>query len=172
MASLIVDRFFLLSRITAISMAVFACLRLWLLYDCWGEISLEPTITILSTMLVGAVYDMAFVFYLNIPLVLILWLVPQKFDQRIGFKILVDVLYIIILFVLFITVAAELLFWDEFSVRFNFISVDYLIYSHEVSQNIMQSYPVAKIMIGISCLVAVTFAFFKPRATVSLKHAG
>ena len=171
MASLIVDRFSLLSRISATCVLVFACLRLWLIVDCWSEISQEPMMVVFSTVLVGAVYDMAFVFYLNAPLALIFWIVPQKFDQTLGFKILVDILYVLILFILFFTVAAELLFWDEFSVRFNFISVDYLIYSHEVSQNILQSYPVELIAISITCLVALVVAFTKSRDRVSLQNA-
>ncbi|MEJ2604972.1 MAG: LTA synthase family protein, partial [Gammaproteobacteria bacterium] len=33
-------------------------------------------------------------------------------------------------------------FWDEFGVRFNFIAVDYLVYTTEVVDNIVESYPV------------------------------
>ena len=38
---------------------------------------------------------------------------------------------------------AEILFWQEFSTRFNFIAVDYLVYTREVIGNIRESYPVA-----------------------------
>ena len=31
---------------------------------------------------------------------------------------------------------AELLFWDEFTSRFNFVAVDYLVYTNEVIGNI------------------------------------
>ena len=34
---------------------------------------------------------------------------------------------------------AELLFWDEFTSRFNFVAVDYLVYTNEVIGNISQS---------------------------------
>ena len=34
---------------------------------------------------------------------------------------------------------AEWLFWDEFGGRFNFIAVDYLLYTHEVLGNIWES---------------------------------
>ena len=37
---------------------------------------------------------------------------------------------------------SEYLFWNEFGVRYNFIAVDYLIYTNEVVGNIMESYPV------------------------------
>lgn len=49
---------------------------------------------------------------------------------------------------IFIT-ASEWFFWDEFGVRFNFIAVDYLIWTQEVLGNIMESYPMGPIMAGI-----------------------
>ncbi|NLH38626.1 MAG: sulfatase-like hydrolase/transferase [Elusimicrobia bacterium] len=57
-------------------------------------------------------------------------------------------------FILFIAVA-EFVFWIEFSTRFNFIAVDYLLYTHEVIGNILQSYPVGWIFFGITLLAAV-----------------
>jgi len=41
---------------------------------------------------------------------------------------------------------AEVLFWDEFSVRFNFIAVDYLVYTQEVVGNIRESYPLGPLL--------------------------
>jgi phosphoglycerol transferase MdoB-like AlkP superfamily enzyme len=49
---------------------------------------------------------------------------------------------------------AEWLFWDEFGTRFNFIAVDYLLYTHEVVGNIRESYPVGKLL-GLMALVSV-----------------
>lgn len=49
---------------------------------------------------------------------------------------------------------AEYLFWNEFGVRYNFIAVDYLVYTHEVVGNIVESYPVAPILAVL--LVATT----------------
>lgn len=37
---------------------------------------------------------------------------------------------------------SEVVFWTEFGVRFNFIAVDYLVYTHEVIGNIVESYPI------------------------------
>jgi len=47
---------------------------------------------------------------------------------------------------------SEYFFWNEFGVRYNFIAVDYLVYTNEVIGNIMQSYPVIPI---VSCLLIV-----------------
>jgi phosphoglycerol transferase MdoB-like AlkP superfamily enzyme len=41
---------------------------------------------------------------------------------------------------------AELLFWNEFDARFNFIAVDYLIYTVEVIGNIRESYPLPALL--------------------------
>lgn len=43
----------------------------------------------------------------------------------------------------------EYLFWDEFGVRYNFIAVDYLIYTNEVVGNIAESYPIKTILVGV-----------------------
>lgn len=52
--------------------------------------------------------------------------------------------FVIFLFVAILlqTAISEYFFWNEFGVRFNFIAVDYLVYTNEVIGNIMQSYPV------------------------------
>src|SRR5690242_4584206 len=43
-------------------------------------------------------------------------------------------------------------FWDEFSARFNFISVDYFVYLTEVMGNIYESYPIVYLLIGTALL--------------------
>ncbi|WP_336518240.1 LTA synthase family protein [Pollutibacter soli] len=50
------------------------------------------------------------------------------------------------------------MFWQEFESRFNFIAVDYLVYTYEVVSNINQSYPLP-ILIG-SILIIVTIIQF------------
>lgn len=59
---------------------------------------------------------------------------------------------------------AEVLFWDEFSVRFNFIAVDYLVYTTEVVGNVRESYPLGTLLVAVAttgaavaCLLARAF---------------
>lgn len=61
------------------------------------------------------------------------------------------------LFALGFGVMAEWFFWDEFGVRFNFIAVDYLVYTHEVIGNIRESFPVGTLLgaLAVSTLVMV-----------------
>ncbi|MFC3829470.1 MULTISPECIES: LTA synthase family protein [Niastella] len=59
---------------------------------------------------------------------------------------------------------AEFAFWDEFESRFNFIAVDYLVYTFEVINNINQSYPLPWLISGMVLLtLLVTFIFYKKR---------
>lgn len=60
---------------------------------------------------------------------------------------------------------AELLFWIEFETRFNFIAVDYLVYTREVIGNIRESYPVTPLLLAIGVAAAVlTWALRGPLA--------
>lgn len=52
-------------------------------------------------------------------------------------------------------VLAEWFFWDEFGVRFNFIAVDYLVYTREVVGNIRESFPVGTLL-GMLALFTLT----------------
>ncbi|MEG1983324.1 MAG: LTA synthase family protein [Alistipes sp.] len=57
---------------------------------------------------------------------------------------------------------SEWFFWSEFGVRYNFIAVDYLVYTSEVVGNIMESYPIFPIAAAlISLTAAVTFFLFR-----------
>ncbi len=56
---------------------------------------------------------------------------------------------------LLLAAASEVTFWLEFSTRFNFIAVDYLLYTQEVLGNIRESYPLQWILPGIAVLAAL-----------------
>jgi phosphoglycerol transferase MdoB-like AlkP superfamily enzyme len=58
---------------------------------------------------------------------------------------------------------SEFTFWEEFSTRFNFIAVDYLIYTKEVIGNVRESYPIAWMFAAIAAIaMALTWAFRGP----------
>jgi phosphoglycerol transferase MdoB-like AlkP superfamily enzyme len=61
--------------------------------------------------------------------------------------------------------AAELTFWSEFSSRFNFIAVDYLVYTNEVIGNIRQSYDLVLVFSAIATLSALLW-WWTQRAVV------
>lgn len=82
------------------------------------------------------------------------------------------VLYFIALFlyVLLITFNAvsEYFFWNEFGVRYNFIAVDYLIYTGEVIGNIMESYPIVPLFTGIGILSLLVTWFIYKKTKINL----
>jgi len=70
----------------------------------------------------------------------------------------------IFLFVLLIiqNAVSEFFFWNEFGVRYNFIAVDYLVYTNAVIGNIMESYPVVPLFAAVGILAfAGTYILIK-----------
>ena len=57
-------------------------------------------------------------------------------------------------FLIVLNVISESVFWDEIGVRYNFIAVDYLVYTNEVIGNIFESYPMVPILLGVLALAA------------------
>lgn len=70
-------------------------------------------------------------------------------------------LFFIILFLFVFNIISEYTFWQEFGVRYNFIAVDYLIYTNEVIGNIKESYPVGWIIFGVIVVVTAIFFFIR-----------
>lgn len=66
-------------------------------------------------------------------------------------------LCLLLLFVLLFVAVAEWTFWDEFQARFNFIAVDYLVYTTEVIGNIRESYPVGWILAAVAAVALGAF---------------
>lgn len=110
-------------------------------------------LAILRLFAVGTVYDLAFLVYAALPLALYLLLCPERLWCSRGHRAFLLVLTGIGFFAMLFVAAAEWLFWDEFGVRFNFIAVDYLVYSKEVVDNIVESYPVYRLL-GVLAIVA------------------
>lgn len=71
-------------------------------------------------------------------------------------------------FLLF-NLCAELLFFDEFGTRYNFIAVDYLVYTKEVVGNIWESYNVNIIIFTIFITTALFFFITKKRLLIALQ---
>ena len=75
------------------------------------------------------------------------------------------------IFFTFVTFS-EWFFWDEFSSRFNFIAVDYLIYTNEVIGNIRESYNMPLLLTLVGFISLIPFALFtyflRKRETIAL----
>ena len=100
----------------------------------------------------GLIFDLGFLAYTAIPVGLILLLLPNRtWRSRHALASLNIVMAFSIFLMLFFAVS-EWFFWDEFGARFNFIAVDYLVYSAEVISNIRESYPLISIFSALGLL--------------------
>jgi phosphoglycerol transferase MdoB-like AlkP superfamily enzyme len=115
---------------------------------------------------VGTLFDLAALAYALIPVALFLLLTPAKLLRRPFMVRMVLVMFFLFIWVLLFGATAEYFFFDEFFTRFNFIAIDYLIYTREVVANIRESYPLVPILAGLTALAAaLTFLFRKAVTT-------
>ena len=112
---------------------------------------------------VGLGYDLVAFVYFAWPLVLYLWLVPNRVVASRPLQIVLAAVCLVLVYILLFVAAAEWLFWDEFASRFNFIAVDYLVYSREVIGNIRASYPVGKLLALLGVAAALVLYFTRRR---------
>ena len=113
--------------------------------------------TLGKTILTGIFYDIGTASFVFMPLTIYLTVIPKKIIGSYIDKSIVYFISLITVFILIFTFFAEITFWEEFRTRFNFIAVDYLIYTNEVISNIQQSYPLPILISGIISLCFVVF---------------
>ena len=87
--------------------------------------------------------------YMMLPYVLYLVFLPAKKQNGRLDKIVTTGVYTVFIYATLFQGASTQIFWDEFQAAFNFIAVDYLVYTTEVIDNIYQSYPVNWILLGL-----------------------
>ena len=92
-----------------------------------------------------------------LPFLFVLPLTAFTYTSRAGQWMLYGFALLLLYGLLFVA-ASELVFWNEFSVRFNFIAVDYLVYTNEVIGNIRESYPIGRWLALLAVLALVLFA--------------
>lgn len=160
------SRFSILGLFLVINLITFAILRLALLAKQWADID-TPFYQITFAFVMGAIHDLAFYSYFLIPFTLYLLVIPNRWYQSKLHKWFVFSGFLLNLYGLFFLILSEWTFWDEFGVRFNFIAVDYLIYTHEVVQNIIESYPLGKLLTGILIITIGCFWLVKSTLVVT-----
>lgn len=108
-----------------------------------------------EVLLRGAGFDLAVLAWLLAPGLLWSALWPTRWRDTRWRGSLRLILFCLTAFALLFGAIAEATFWLEFSTRFNFIAVDYLIYTHEVIGNIRESYPVNALLAGLATIAVV-----------------
>ncbi|MEP6595267.1 MAG: sulfatase-like hydrolase/transferase [Ginsengibacter sp.] len=76
--------------------------------------------------------------------------------------------FFLLIFILLLNACSEWFFWNEFSTRYNFIAVDYLIYTNEVLGNIRESYPIFWILGSIAVVSFFILLLIKRALRLSL----
>jgi phosphoglycerol transferase MdoB-like AlkP superfamily enzyme len=106
----------------------------------------------------GALPEIVLIFVgLKTALFALLLFLP-KLRDKIRYWLFAFVIFLYVLLILQNGIS-EYFFWNEFGVKYNFIAVNYLIYTNEVIGNIMQSYPVVPIFSALF-LITGFFTYF------------
>ena len=118
--------------------------------------------TLVKMFVVGFFFDLSVALHGMIPLVLYLAIVPRKWFDRSWNRWLVRGFVWLGASLILFGAVSEYFFWEEFQSRFNFIAVDYLVYTTEVLKNIRESYPVFP-LIGVIGLLATVVTWLIDR---------
>jgi phosphoglycerol transferase MdoB-like AlkP superfamily enzyme len=110
-------------------------------------------VSVMRIYLTGFMYDLGVAMFFALPYSIYLALLPLKWHRtKLNQWITYAASFLAVLISMF-SFFAEFTFWGEFQSRFNFIAVDYLVYTYEVINNINESYPLP---ILITAMLAVT----------------
>lgn len=112
---------------------------------------------VVNTFLIGFLFDLVTISYLLIPYLIYLVIVPKRLYGSLADRKVTYFGFTLGVLILFFSFFGEVTFWDEFQRRYNFIAVDYLIYTYEVVKNINESYPLPALISGIVVLVTTSF---------------
>src|SRR5262249_38457383 len=118
-----------------------------------GEPSFFLPWRILPALAIGAVFDLAAAAFVAPLLAALLAWWPQA--RTTSLRLLLALLLLPLCGLMVFVGASELVFWNEFASRFNFIAVDYLIYTNEVIGNIRESYnmPLLLSLVAVGALL-------------------
>jgi phosphoglycerol transferase MdoB-like AlkP superfamily enzyme len=107
--------------------------------------------------------------FVSILLIQFLWLVLKNTSYRLAWRTGgLQVFFFVLIFLLLFNAISEYFFWQEFGTRYNFIAVDYLIYTREVAGNIRQSYPVLWIVLAVALLSFFTWRLIRRKLKESV----
>ena len=151
--NLIKGRFGLVYLFFMVFIAIAFVVRGILAIKSWSLIDAGAGEFILA-FLTGLLMDVVTAGYMAIPLVLYALLVPSKIYHHRLHTLLIYPFFLVVIYSLIFSGVSEWFFWDEFSSRFNFIAVDYLVYTSEVIGNIRESYPLNTIL-GIILVASI-----------------
>lgn len=154
MLNIIFPKRFSLAKYFALTFLVFSFLVRIALY-IWTLPSIDFSfLNFIKIIGLGLLFDLGSLSYILAIYSIYLLFFPRKYYGKWVDKILTNGAYALILFVVIFSFLAEITFWEEYQKRFNFIAVDYLLYTYEVVQNINQSFPIP-LIVGVIVLLTI-----------------
>ena len=163
-------RFGIAALMTGLVLVISLLTRIVLLIKSFSEVDFT-LLNVIGIFLLGFFYDLVNASYFIIPLLLYLWLMPNKLFRKNWHRFILYGIFFLFTFGLLFNGVSEFFFWDEFNSRFNFIAVDYLVYTTEVIGNIRQSYPIELIIVVLLLLAGAIVYFVRPIIKLAATHS-
>lgn len=148
-------RFTLLKTFIFLYLFVSLVVRVSLFIWDFGQVD-KGVFDFLKIFLIGTFFDLGTVSLFVMPYLIYLVLVPRNWYGSILDKVITYLGFFIGVLIIYFSFFGEFTFWEEFHRRYNFIAVDYLIYTYEVVRNIHESYPLPILISSLLILVALT----------------
>jgi phosphoglycerol transferase MdoB-like AlkP superfamily enzyme len=163
-------RFGLVFLLVTILVAISFVTRFALLIKSFSNVDFT-VLNVLGIVFIGFFYDIINSSYFIIPTVLYVWLMPDSVYRKPWHRFILYGMFSLFIFMLLFNSVSEWFFWDEFNTRFNFIAVDYLVYTTEVLGNIRQSYPIEWIIVFILILSGGFVFLLRPYIKLALSSS-
>ncbi|MEO0039101.1 MAG: Lipoteichoic acid synthase 2 [Verrucomicrobiota bacterium] len=110
-----------------------------------------------GVFVVGGLFDLFMAWFLTLPMGLLSAVWPRRWSASPWGRFPLRAAWMFGAGLFVFWKISEILFWEEFGVRFNFIAVDYLVYTTEVLKNIKESYNLPLIVALVVALAAGLF---------------
>ena len=151
-------RLSLLKTFVLLFLILSLCVRIFFLFYSFKEVD-ATFFKLANTFIIGFLFDLGTVSFFTLPYLLYLLIIPKKLYGSILDKVVTYFAFSLGVIIFLFSFFAEITFWEEFERRFNFIAVDYLIYTYEVVKNINESYPIPLLLSGILIIFISLFYF-------------
>ncbi len=154
MLNILLPKRFQLLKTFSLTVLFFAFIVRTILYILAFKYVDFSIINFIKIFFIGFFFDIGNLLYLLGIYAIYLLIIPTRFHGSLVDKVITKFSYGLFLFVFIFSFLAEIPFWQEYQRRYNFIAVDYLLYTYEVVQNIHQSFPLP-LLIGIIVLILI-----------------
>lgn len=155
------ERFSVLKAFVLLFLILSLIVRITFLIWNFPEVD-KSIFTLASTFVIGFLFDVATVSFFTLPYLIYLLIIPKRLYGSIFDRVITYFGFSLAALIILFSFFGEITFWDEFQRRFNFIAVDYLIYTYEVVKNINESYPLPLLISGMLILVLLSlFTVYK-----------